>query len=321
MSKLRYLLTVILLLPIAQGVMAQSGSKFRVVGYIRNQRRVATTIRNFDLDKVTHLNIAFVNPDSAGNLPVTPGLKEITAIAHQKGVKVLLSIGGGTPRKSLPGCIYGDKQDEFIARLTKLTVDYDVDGIDVDLEGGLIDKNYEGFVVKLATALKAKKKMITAAIATVYADKYTDKALAQFDFINVMCYDKTGPWNPDRPGQHAPYDMAADDMAYWNNKRGIAKQRLTLGVPFYGYGFGANAPESMAYQQIIDQYPGAEKLDEVNVAGGGVIYYNGAITIKAKTKLALKTAGGVMIWQLLQDAKGDQSLLGLINRTIREAVK
>lgn len=314
MKRSRSLFATLLLLTLVTGAVAQT--KFRVVGYIRNQRRVATTIKNLDLSKVTHLNIAFVNPDSAGNFLVTPGLKDITALAHKNGVKVLLSIGGGTPHKALPGFLYGDKQAAFIATLVQLTADYGADGVDVDLEGGLIDKNYEGFVLKLAASLKAKNKLITAAIATVYADNYSDKALAQFDFINVMCYDKTGPWNPKKPGPHAPYDMAADDMTYWNNKRGIAKEKLTLGVPFYGYGFGDNAPESIAYQQIVDQYPGAEDADEVKVAGGGTIYYNGAATIKAKTQLALKSAGGIMIWQLLQDAKGERSLLGLINRTI-----
>jgi chitinase len=317
MVKLKSLLLAAVLLIVVQDVSAQlARGKFRVVGYIRNQRQVATTIRNFDLTKLTHLNIAFFNPDSLGNFPMTPGLKDIAAMAHAKKVKVLLSIGGGMPHQSLPDILYGDKQDAYITKLIQITTDYRIDGVDVDLEGGLIDKNYEGFVLKLAAALKAKKKLITAAIATVYAGKYTDKALAQYDFINVMCYDKTGPWKPEKPGQHAPYDMAADDMAYWSGERKIVKEKLSLGVPFYGYGFGSNAPESMTYQQIVDRYPGAENTDEVTVSGG-IVYYNGAPTIKAKTQLALKTAGGVMIWQIMQDAKGEKSLLNLIVHTIK----
>lgn len=35
-------------------------------------------------------------------------------------------------------------------------------------------------------------------------------------------------------------------------------------------------------------------------------------TIKRKTALALKKAGGIMIWQLLGDAAGDSSLLTAI---------
>jgi GH18 family chitinase len=321
MKKLCAVLAGLFLLISADGLMAQSTkSKFRIVGYIRN-RGLTNSIKNFELDKITHLNIAFVNPDSLGNLKVAPGLKDVAALAHKSEVKVLLSIGGGTPPTSLSDFIYGDKQDMFISTLTKITVDYNLDGIDVDLEGRLVDNNYEGFVTKLASALKEKNKLITSAIATAYADKYTNKALAQFDFINVMSYDKTGPWNQDKPGQHAPFDMAADDMDYWTNIRGIAKEKLSLGVPFYGYGFGTNAPESIAYKDIIAEYPGAKNTDQVTVPGGGIIYYNGVSTIKAKTLLALKKAGGVMIWQLSQDAKSEKPLLDVIDDTIRSQNK
>jgi chitinase len=321
MKKLCGALAGLFLLISADRLMAQSTkSKFRIVGYIRN-RGLTNSIKNFELDKITHLNIAFVNPDSLGNLKVAPGLKDVAALAHKSEVKVLLSIGGGTPPTSLSDFIYGDKQDMFISTLTKITVDYNLDGIDVDLEGRLVDNNYEGFVTKLASALKEKNKLITSAIATAYADKYTNKALAQFDFINVMSYDKTGPWNQDKPGQHAPFDMAADDMDYWTNIRGIAKEKLSLGVPFYGYGFGTNAPESIAYKDIIAEYPGAKNTDQVTVPGGGIIYYNGVSTIKAKTLLALKKAGGVMIWQLSQDAKSEKPLLDVIDDTIRSQNK
>ncbi|TSD67841.1 hypothetical protein FFF34_010770 [Inquilinus sp. KBS0705] len=317
MIKFRYLAIGFLLQLTFASAFAQSG--FRVIGYMRNQIGLANAIKNVNLDQITHLNIAFINPDSLGNLVVAPGLKDVVKLAHQKKVKVLLSVGGGMPPHWLPQYIYGDKQDIFIQSLAKIAVDYKLDGIDVDLEGSLIDKNYEGFVVKLATALKAENKLITSAIATVYADNYTNKALAQFDFINVMCYDKTGPWKPEKPGQHAPYDMAATDMEYWANKRGIAKQKLSLGLPFYGYGFGTNAPESMTYRDIIAKYPGAQDKDEVAVPGGGIVYYNGVPTIKNKVALAMQNAGGIMIWQLLQDAKGKESLLSLIHNEIKAA--
>ncbi|HMG11384.1 MAG TPA: glycosyl hydrolase family 18 protein, partial [Mucilaginibacter sp.] len=146
---------------------------------------------------------------------------------------------------------------------------------------------------------------------------FSDKALAQLDFINVMSYDKTGPWNQAKPGQHSPYSMAVDDMNYWGGARGIAKEKLSLGVPFYGYGFGVNAPGSLAFSEILVAYPGSESLDQVTVAGGGIVYYNGIPTIKNKTEVALNKAGGIMIWQLRQDAKGANSLLNAINTVIK----
>jgi chitinase len=319
MNKIKVLLPFLLLAMVFVQAKAQtSKSTFRIIGYMRNRTDLLAEVKKLDLRKITHLNIAFINPDPQGKLIVAPGLKEVTKLVHKKGVKVLLSIGGGMPPKHLSEFITGEKQAVLINALVKIAVDYNLDGIDVDLEGGMIDANYEGFVTNLAGMLKAKNKLITSAIATEYADKYTDKALAQFDFINVMCYDKTGPWRPQKPGQHAPYDMAAYDMNYWGNKRFIPREKLSLGVPFYGYGFGTNAPESMAYKDIIIQYPGAEDKDELTLPGGGILYYNGIPTIKAKTRLALKTAGGVMIWQLLQDAEGEKSLLGIINTEIKQ---
>ncbi|MGZ3874086.1 MAG: hypothetical protein ACXVJD_14285, partial [Mucilaginibacter sp.] len=110
--------------------------------------------------------------------------------------------------------------------------------------------------------------------------------------------------------------MAVADLDYWTNGRGIPKEKLSLGLPFYGYGFGAGAPSEISFGRLADQYPGAENTDQLSVAGGGIIYYNGIPTIKNKTQLALQRAGGIMIWQLMGDGKGDKSLLNVINDTI-----
>jgi chitinase len=291
--------------------------KFRVVGYLRYEGNILSEANAIDFSMITHLNVAFINPAADGTFAADDDLKKVAILAHNKGVQILASIAGGNPPAYMSDLITPANQAKFIANLVKLTEDNLLDGIDVDLEQAFVDKNYESFVTGLVIALKAKNKLTTAAIATVYADSYSDKALAQLDFINVMSYDKTGPWNQARPGQHSPYNMAVEDMDYWSGTRGIAKEKLSLGVPFYGYGFGTNAPESLSFNEIITRYPGAEKLDEVTVSGGGIVYYNGIPTIKSKTELALNKAGGIMIWQLRQDAQGANSLLGTINAVIK----
>jgi GH18 family chitinase len=53
-------------------------------------------------------------------------------------------------------------------------------------------------------------------------------------------------------------------------------------------------------------------LDQWDLPGGRIIYYNGIPTIKQKTQLAKKEASGIMIWQLLGDASGDKSLLNAV---------
>jgi len=330
MSKSIYKTVFVLLLIVTAGGCKKSAavtnvakpqSSFRVTGYLLLSDIQAGNAANFDPGRITDLNIAFINPDANGDFAPLPVLNQLITTAHQQSVKVMASIGGGAAPAYYSVLLSDDMRAAFIKNLVQLTVDHQLDGIDVDLEGPRIDSNYEAFLVDLRSALKQHGKMLTAAIATAYAAQYTDKALAQLDFVNIMSYDKTGPWNPANPGQHAPYAMAVDDLGYWGNTRGIAKEKMSLGLPFYGYGFGPGAPADMTYSDIISQHPGAENADSVKVAGGGMVYYNGIPTITAKTTLALQNAGGVMIWQLLQDASGSKSLLSKIDATIQSAGK
>lgn len=291
-------------------------SSFRIVGYLHVQNDLITAVKQIDLSKITDLNIAFVNPDASGNFIQEEDLATVAKLAHQAHVKIFASIGGGGAPAYFHDLLKPDQQSYFIKNMVNLAVQNDLDGIDVDLEGALIDQNYESFVINLATALRNKNKMITAAIATVYANSLSDKALAQFDFINIMSYDKTGPWAPSNPGQHSPYSMAINDLQFWTGTRSIPKDKLNLGIPFYGYGFGPGAPQSMAFRQIAIDFPGSVNLDQVSFPGGGILYYNGLLTVKKKALLASENAGGIMIWELSQDATGASSLLNTINKTI-----
>jgi chitinase len=299
-----------------------AAASFRVVGYLREYNVVDGRAIKFDFSKITHLNIAFLNPDAAGNFATLSGLKELVTAAHAKNVKVLASIGGGLAPAYYTTLIADNgSRAKLVSSIAALTDQYNLDGIDVDLEGSFVDANYETFVMALKAILQPKGKLLTTAIATVYATQYTNKALAQFDFINIMSYDKTGPWKPEKPGQHSPYSMAVNDLDYWGGTRGIAKEKLSLGLPFYGYGFGSGVPEDMSFSDIIRQYPGAADKDEVTVTAGGTMYYNGVPTIKSKTTLALQKAGGIMIWQLLQDDAGSNSLLNIIDAEVKASTK
>ncbi|SHM01876.1 Chitinase, GH18 family [Mucilaginibacter sp. OK098] len=297
----------------------RKNGNFRVVGYLTVHSIENGAGASFDFSRINYLNIAFINPDAKANFTVTPALASVITAAHAKNTKVLVSIGGGSAPEYYTSLLSDPLRNILINNLVKLVADNNLDGVDVDLEGQRIDNNYEAFVTGLSVALKSKNKLLTSAFATAYKSQYTDKALAVYDFINIMSYDKTGPWRPANPGQHAPYDMAVSDLEYWTNTRGIAKEKLCLGVPFYGYGFGAGAPADMNFSNIAAQYPGSENTDEVTVTGGGIIYYNGIPTIKNKTTLALQNAGGVMIWQLMGDDFGSKSLLNVINKTINSA--
>jgi len=289
-------------------------TNLRVLGYFPGARDWTKGITTIDFAKITDLNLAFINPDSTGNFPANDSLKLLVQAAHNNKIRVFASIGGGSPPPYLGGLMETNRRASFIANIVSLAESYNFDGIDVDIENDLINAQYGPFVNDLAAAIKPTKKLLTAALASWNSDLLADATLQLYDFINIMSYDKTGPWDTTRPGQHSPFSMVQNDFNYFHNKRNIPAEKLLIGLPFYGYGFGAGVPAGMSYKQIIATYPGSENKDEVTVADGGTIYYNGIPTIKQKTLFAKNNkAAGIMIWQLLGDSTGAVSLLKTIH--------
>ncbi|MEZ4775081.1 MAG: glycosyl hydrolase family 18 protein [Bacteroidia bacterium] len=292
-------------------------SDFKVVGYI-SLNAAMENAKEIPFKRLTHINLWFLNPDSLGNFTRDlSALHPFVETAHKKKVKVLFSIGGGSKQKQYHWLLQDDQRQQLIDHLMAVVEEYHVDGVDVDLEGGDIDDNYEKFVGELAKALHARNKLITAAVAVYYKEKMTDNVLAFYDFVNVMSYDRTGPWRPEKPGPHSTYQHAVEDLTYFGVERKMPAEKMTLGVPFYGYGYGPELTSkaiSMNYGKIVEQFPGAEMADEWNMPDGKILYYNGIPTIQRKSALAAEKASGVMIWQVMGDAKGAKSLLKAIDK-------
>jgi GH18 family chitinase len=312
------MLTMALLLAIT------THAQFKVVGYVFARTNILSEVKKVNLDKITHLNLAFINPDPEGNFKEIPALDTVMQLAHSKNVKVLMSCGGGSSHAYYARLLTSEYRKKLVTNFIEFVDKYNLDGIDVDLEGNDIDSNYQSFVVDLRKPLAKRDKLLTAAVAWWTRAKITDKALMQFDFINVMAYDKTGPWKPEKPGQHSPVSFAQDHLAYWHNERGVKKQKLILGVPFYGFGFGSLPSKDKAFREmywntIQQNYPDRKNDDEIVLPdSSGTVYYNGMKTIKEKTILAVKECGGIMIWQLLHDSNNENSLLDVINNTYRQ---
>lgn len=291
---------------------------FKVVGYVFAASNLDAAAEKIDFSKITHLNIAFINPDAAGVFAPVSGLISLVKKAHENNVKVLAALAGGDPPPHLKDLIKPAARKMLVDGLLLLTQTYGLDGIDVDLEGDFVNGDFEGFVTDLSAALKKENKLMTAAVATWNSAAYSDKAIRLFDLINIMSYDQTGPWRKDNPGPHSTYEAAEADFNHWHITRSIAANKLVLGLPFYAYGFGADIPESMSYGELVSTYPGTQQEDFWVVSGKGTFFYNGIPTIRKKVAFALKNKmGGVMIWQILGDAQGQYSLLAAINSEIK----
>jgi len=300
------------------GVVNLSVAQKKVIAYIPNWIDLNSFSSTIQYSKLTHINIAFENPDANGYLSFNSGSNTIINAAHAQNVKVFVSLGGGAIseggaiRDNYFNLITPANRAAFIQKIYDYVIAHNFDGVDVDLEGPAINGDYGGFVIALANKLHSGGKQITAALSEGYGGaNVPSSTFAAYDWINIMAYDATGPWAPGNPGQHSPYSMAVNQFNYWTG-RGLPASKAIIGLPFYGYGFGASANQGISYANIVAQYPGAENVDQV----GNTIYYNGIPTIKAKTTFAIQNAGGVMIWELSQDAVGSKSLLTAVNQVI-----
>ncbi len=301
---------------------AQAAPRLKVVAYVPNWNDAAGLAKTIDYAKLTHLNLAFENPiTDAGDLSFTAGNAALIDAAHAHHVPVLLSIaGGGVPADKVLMARYSlllgtEKRAGFVAKIAAFLTAHKLDGLDVDLEGPAIGPDYGAFIHDLSVALKPSGKLLTAALSQGYGGASVPSSVfADLDWVNIMAYDATGPWNPDRPGPHSPLAFAQSSTAYWLG-RGLPKSKAVLGLPFYGYGFGpAFRAEGYTYAQIVAAHPGAEQADQI----GQTIYYNGLPTIRAKMQYVRDEGlAGAMVWSIDQDAAGEQSLLTAIDQARR----
>jgi len=318
MRKVTLFITLLLSFLIFPVNARQKDYDFKVVGYY-SLRSAMNDFGRFPFKRLTHVNLFFLNPDTLGNFTqdLSP-LQNFISKAHGKNVKVLFSIAGGGEHPYYHKLLQDSNRSGFIQNLISQVIRYDFDGIDVDLEGSDIDENYEVFVSELSRELKIRHKLITSAIAVYYKEDLSDTALAQYDFVNIMCYDRTGPWRPEVHGQHSSFKDAEDDLTYFGIERNIPPERMILGVPFYGYGFGpgiSSPVKTMSYNKIVSEFPDSETADQWVLDDGKIMYYNGIPTIRQKTVLAKEKASGIMMWQLGGDTRGSKSLLKVIYKT------
>jgi chitinase len=308
-----------------------------VIGYVAAFRDMKATMQMTDLSKLTHINISFVNPGKDGSIVTgnkmscmdtdngngsgtrsVAEVREIVRMAHAKGVKVLVSLGGGI----IPGCSGNwteltrpGAREKLVADLLAFADATSLDGIDVDLEWDVltaVDKegNYVPFTEALRKGLTKRGKLLTCATASTPGGMIPVGSIAHFDYINLMSYDQIGETWGKAGDEHSTLAAAHKDIATWK-ALGARKEQLTLGVPFYGRGFNGYKG-GYSFQKVLTTFgPDAASDDVVGQACAGCDYvtYNGRPTIRAKAALAAKETAGIMIWELSEDAPAPNSLL------------
>ncbi len=283
-----------------------------IVGYLPTWQYEC--YQDIDFDMLTDICIAFVNPDSAGNLSCAipdDALDKIVKKAHKNGVKVLIAMGGGNGYANYTALTSDGKSIKaFDKKIADWLDEHDLDGVDINIEGDVEPEfwdNYDAWIRDLKKRCGKGDRIVSCAVATWFDRNISDKTLDRFDHISVMAYDnKSDSENP------ATLGYAEENMKYFSEERDVSPEKLLLGIPFYGYRYrnGVCTGEVVTYYEIATYNKGSENAD-----ASGTCRYNGIDTVKAKTKLGCEY-GGVMVWALGQDASGRKSLLRAINEAM-----
>ncbi|MEG2429182.1 MAG: glycosyl hydrolase family 18 protein, partial [Oscillospiraceae bacterium] len=298
---------------------------FKVIGYYPDWE--PDKMDRLQMDILTHINYSFAIPQSDGTimpLEHPDNAKNVIKKAHQHDVKVLLAVGGWSYKEIPlePNFISATDSPEKVKKLANaimaMVKQYGFDGVDMDWEHPRVDgntsKQYEALMLNLASQLHSQKKLLTSAVLSgVSADgtimydaaAHHDSVLNAVDWINVMAYDGGDG------ERHSSYDFHVNSGNYWIKTRKMNKNKVCVGVPFYG------RPSWESYDNILAANPSADKSD-ISTIKGIQAHYNGVATIEKKSKWNKANCGGVMIWEITQDTTDKQkSLLSTIGRAVK----
>jgi GH18 family chitinase len=280
---------------------------FRSVGYLPSW---SGSVNSVQYNKLTHINYAFVLPNSNGTLQAVPDsgkLSSLVSLGHSNNVKVSLSIGGwndGNDSAFESLAASSGSRTTFVNSVLSVLNQYNLDGVDIDWEypdPGTSGNNYAALMQQLSNALHGQGKLLTAAVVSEggTANGVQPAVFGYVDWLNIMAYDGGSP--------HANYDWSIASANFWKS-RGLPASKTVLGVPFY------SRPGYLTYAQLVALDPANANRDCTTVNGTQECY-NGIPTIKRKTQWAMANAGGIMNWELSQDTTGSTSLVSAIYET------
>ena len=232
-----------------------------------------------DFTALTHIIHFSVVPNADGTL--NSGANSVTMAnstdlvmrAHAAGVKVIICVGGSESEGAFQAATSEANLPAFISNITNFVALRGYDGVDLDWEPfpNSDAEQFTNLVNGLRAALNGlpQPKLLTAAVGAYppYGDPATAEyqmfaALqAQFDQINVMTYDMSGPYDGWVTWFNSPiYDgnyhfpgtsrLVPSINGAVNNfiNYGVAPGKLGIGIAFYGYlwtGGTGNLPSSI----------------------------------------------------------------------------
>ena len=324
-----------------------------IVGYYPNWLSTTLPPQNIKFENLTHIVHAFAWPDSLGDIQMYPGMLSSGLIeaAHNAGKKILLAFGGwGEIQSGGFALMAADslRRGNFINNVIELFNQYGYDGIDLDWEfpANLSEgRNLTTLVEELHDRFNQENPdwLISMAVNSGhwYGQHFEYLELSNYlDWFAMMGYDFHGSWTA-HAGHNAPlyqpsncFDGSSDiGIKYLTITRQIPKNKILLGVPFYGKEFTASGlyqPQSgvidlsytnieprinnVSWQYYWDDFSKVPYL--LNTANTKFVTFEDTASIRIKCEYALDNQlKGMMIWALGHDVIGNtQPLLETIGR-------
>ena len=280
----------------------------RIVGYLPYWE--SGDFDYIDYSKVTDVIYFHIWPNPDGSLNTSAinqnDLETIRDRAHNSGVNILIAVGGGGFSESFPEVVQNAViRETFVSNLINFTVTNNLDGVDIDWETPIdqikID-NQDTLLLELVNGLHPLGKLVTVA-ANGEVVELKANAGNSVDWVNIMAYDMN--WG------YAEHSTYADSVAALERYQteGILKEKLALGIPFYGRN---DKSDALKYEEIVSL---CNPQPSSNTCNG--YFFNGIDLVNQKTQHVLDQGYfGVMVWNLGQDTYDQTSLLNTINETL-----
>lgn len=327
----------------------------RVVAYYPGWMKSKLPANKIKFEYLTHINHAFAWPLANGSITSNSDINhpELIVETHKAGKKILLSLGGwGQSGGFAPMAADSTIRKKFVNNLVDYCKTRGYDGADFDWEfpqnaaeranlTTLIKETYRAFNAQNPPLL-----LTMVAVTSNYSGQWHDYAvLARYvEWFNLMAYDFHGSWT-NHAGHNAPlyapatdYDGSAHQgIQYLRDQRGIPKEKIHLGMPFYGkecsatqlYG-AATGWSDLEYSSVAPRVKSGwdyfrDNVAKVpyllNTARTRFVTFDDSLSLSGKCEYAKANGlGGVMIWALGQDVIGSaQPLMEAVGRAMSKS--
>ena len=310
----------------------------RVIGYYPQWVQGTLPISNIDFSVVTHVNHAFAWPDENANIQSYSNMFNVlnAQTIHNQGAKFLLSLGGWGNNVGFESVASSPSlRTTFINNLIDICDNYGYDGVDLDWEHPNSSQNRQYLNLLVAEMDSMfndydSELLITMAVPiSNWSGQWYDFTFlkSHIDFFNAMTYDIHGGWS-SHAGHNSPLFQSppgdpdgscSTGILYLATTRGIPREQINLGLPFWGKKYPTNdinqsfsgEVEDMWYYEIPPLIGNGwtREWDDnafcpylINDNQTQIISYDDSESIMYKCEYAkVQNLGGVMIWALGYD--------------------